>query len=155
MSTDTQLTTRKVRADAGQRAQQAWALRVAGREWAEVAKATGFTDPANCIRAVRTYFGTLPQPDREELRTLARARGERLWEQALVDVLQQRPGAVRAAVALLQRQSALDGLDQPSRVHVDVTDSDLGELVAELSAMLGTSAAEVDPLELTEVVEDD
>jgi hypothetical protein len=37
-----------------------------------------------------------------------------VWRQALADVLDRRPGAVRAAVSLMQRASALDGLDAPT-----------------------------------------
>lgn len=143
------------RADAMQRASTAWQLRVAGKSWDDIAADLGYENHSNVIRAVRTHFGTLPSPAREELRALARARGEVVWSQALRDVLEQRPGAVRAAVAVLQRQSALDGLDQPHRLHVEVGDDDMRELVAELSAVLGTNGVEVDPLELTAEAVDD
>ena len=158
MSTDKEMTPRrKTRADAMQRAAQAWQLRVAGRTWQQIASTLGYSDPANVVRAVREYYGQLPQPDREELRELARARGEVLFEQALVDVLQQRPGAVRAAVAVLQRQAQLDALDRPSKIEISVTDADMRELIDDLAQQLGANSPEVDPLAevWAEVVDDD
>lgn len=149
------MTPRKVRADAMRRASEAWQLRVAGRTWEQVAAAVGYTDAANCVRAVRTYFGTLPAPARDELRELARARGEALWSQAFQDALERRPGAVRAAVALLQRQAALDGLDEPSRAHVEVTGAEFDELVARLSGILAPQAIEADITEEWIVEPDD
>jgi hypothetical protein len=101
-----------VKADAAVRAMKAWTARVTGSTWEE-AEIAGFTNPANALRAVKNYFGSLPDIEREDQRALWRARLEHLWAQALVDVQQQRPGAVRAAVAVGQRSAQLDGLDAP------------------------------------------
>lgn len=101
------------RADAAGRAQRVWALRVAGSTWQEAAEAVGFSDGPTALRAVKRYFGELPQPDRDELRALWRSRLELLWRQAVQDVAEQKPGGLRAATALAQRAAALDALDQP------------------------------------------
>ncbi|WP_230103897.1 hypothetical protein [Microbacterium sp. Bi121] len=118
MSDDKQLSTRSVkstRADAMRRATDAWSLRIAGHTWEQVAQKVGFNDGPAAHRAVKNFFGNVPTPAHDELRILARARGEVVFRQALTDVLEQRPGAVRAAVAVLQRQAALDGLDAPTK----------------------------------------
>ena len=108
----------KKRADAAHRVQRAWAARVAGATWVQVAELVGYSDDTAACRAVRAYFGTLPQHDHEEVRALWRQRMEVLWAQNLRDVREQRPGAVRAGVAVAQRAAALDGLDKPTQVEV-------------------------------------
>jgi len=75
-----------------------------------------YANTPNALRAVREYAGSLSTPTHDELRAMMRARSEAIWQQAFADVLQQRPGSVRAAVAVLQRQALLDGLDVPRRV---------------------------------------
>lgn len=117
MADDNDVTTSALaqHADAAERARRAWAARVAGGTWSQAAQVAGFTDAGNCCRAVKNYFGTLPVPDRAEQRDLWRERLELLWRQSVRDVQSQRPGAVRAAVALSQRAAQLDGLDEPTR----------------------------------------
>lgn len=112
-------------AESSRRAAEAWSLRVAGLSWDDTAKQAGYANAPNALRAVKAYSGTLPTPAHEELRAMMRARSEAVWRQAFVDVLEQRPGAVRAAVAVLQRQAQLDGLDVPQRVEVDFGDPDV------------------------------
>lgn len=109
-----------VNAAAQAKAQQAWSLRVAGLPWARIAEHVGYSDDAGAIRAVRTYAGSLPEVDRHASRQVWRERIEWLWARAARDVQEQRPGAVRAAVALAQRAGQLDGLDVPA-VSVAVT----------------------------------
>jgi hypothetical protein len=106
-------------ADAAQRAQRAWAARVAGATWDQAATAAGYRHKSSCIRGVQRYFDRLPDlEDTPERRRLWRARLEVLWRQTVVDASQQRPGAVRAGVAVAQRAAALDGLDAPTRLEV-------------------------------------
>ncbi len=88
---------RKVRADALDRAEKIWALRIGGATWDQRAKAVGLTTRQNAIRCVREAYGEVPQVDREELRHLWRERNEMVWRQALRDVLDRRQGAVVAA----------------------------------------------------------
>lgn len=111
------------------RAADAWSLRVAGLSWHDVAQEAGYANAPNAVRAVRSYAGSLPAPVHDELRAMMRARSEAIWQQAFADVLQQRPGAVRAAVAVLQRQAQLDGLDAPTRVEITPTEQQYQELV--------------------------
>ena len=108
-------------ADAGERAHRAWRGRVAGMTWAQAAEHAGFTTAANGCRAVKTYSGTLPTLDREQERELWRARGEVMWRQSMQDMHDQRPGAVRAAVAVSQRSAQLFGLDEATRVDLRAT----------------------------------
>lgn len=154
MSTDNQKTI--ARADAARRAMHAWQLRVGGLPWSEVAEQAGFSNAPNAVRAVRRWAGRLPQLEHAELREIARERGEWLWRHAATDVEDRRPGAVRAAVATLQRQAALDGLDAAHRVQVGVDDAaELEAIVRAIRAARGDFPDEADVLELTEVVSDD
>ncbi|MFD4957538.1 hypothetical protein [Microbacterium sp. NPDC058389] len=132
------------------KAVEAWTMRVAGFTWEEISQRVGYANRHNTIRAVRDYFGELPQIDREELRGIARARGEWLWRHAAEDVEKRRPGAVRAAVAALQRQAALDGLDVPqAHVLVTPTEAEYQMLVARILGASGIEApTEPDVLEL-------
>lgn len=120
MRDDQDVTTARLQqhADAAERARKAWAARVVGATWAQAASVAGFSDASNCHRAVREYFGTVPAPDSDERRELWRERLEHLWKQSVTDTRQQRPGAVRAGVAVAQRAAALDGLDAPAQAVV-------------------------------------
>lgn len=110
-------------------ADRAWELRVTGLPWRMVAQQSGYTDEANCRRAVTSRFGRLPEPERVELRALWRDRIERLWRQSVLDVAAQRPGAVTAAVRVTQAACALDGLTEPTRIETRVTEQFAGILV--------------------------
>lgn len=112
---------RKVRADALAKAETAWRARAAGGTWAEAAQIAGYTDAANCCRAVRQVYDDLPTEQREDMRVLWRERYERLWRQAYADALERRPGAVTAAVRVAQAAVALDGLAAP--VAIEMTPS--------------------------------
>lgn len=149
---DNKVTTKRsaAHADAAHRAERAWSARVIGASWHEAAEVAGFTDAANCLRAVRNYFGKLPEPDRDHLRDMWRERLEHLWRQAIADVQEQKPGAVRAAVALAQRASAMDGLDAPAQVTVHApTDQQIEQYVTQLLALGATrrDAEEADILD--------
>lgn len=121
-----------VRADAATRAHRAWAARAAGGTWAEVADLCGYASPGNACRAVSAYFGQLPQLDREELRALWRERHELMWRQSQRAVRDDKPGALRAAVAVARSASQLDGLDQPSRVELVTPDAEEFDRVVEV-----------------------
>jgi AraC-like DNA-binding protein len=109
------------------RAQQAWQLRVGGLTWDQVADSCGYANKQNAARAVRRHLGAIPQPDREATWLLWHERLELLWQRALRDVEDGKPGAMRAAVSLAQRVAAMQGLDSPSehRVTVDRQPGDL------------------------------
>jgi hypothetical protein len=137
-----------VRADAARRAMHAWQLRVSGLPWDEVATQAGFSNAPNALRAVRNWAGRLPQLTHTELREVARERAEWLWRKAAEDVEDRRPGAVRAAVATLQRQAALDGLDAAHRIEVDVDAAELERIARQIQAARGMTPIEADVLEL-------
>lgn len=129
MADDKYLVTR-TRTDAADRASKAWRMRVAGGSWEEIARSLGMKGGAPAAyRAVKNYFGAVPQPDREMLREIARQRGERLWLRAAAAVEEMpSPAAIRAAVAVLERAAKLDGLDAPTKVEVH--DPDHAEFTA-------------------------
>lgn len=144
-----------VRADAAQRAQRAWSLRVAGASWSQCAEVVGFKDDTACIRAVRRYFGKLPKLDLEEQRTLWTERHEELWRQSMREMREGKPGAVRAGVAVARSASQLGGLDAPTRLEVYRPDAEeyLTTLAAIREQVLAGSPREGDVF--AEVVEDD
>jgi hypothetical protein len=109
---------RKVRADARDRAETIWAMRIGGATWDQCAKAVGLANEANAIRCVRQVYGEVPDIDRAELRHLWRERLEVVHRQALRDVLDRRQGAVVAAVKVASLAIMLDGLAAPQRVDV-------------------------------------
>lgn len=145
-----------VRADADERARKAWAARVAGATWYQVAEVAGYSTPQNAQRGVKRYFGTLPQPDRAMERETWRQRLEWLWQQTQRDVMAQRNGAVRGGVAVAQRAALMLGLDEPTRTEVAVAvRSDVQVLAViragglptiEERARWGISDAEVDDI---------
>lgn len=141
MSDDKRMTKRHVNAKAMQRVADAWAMRVRGATWHEIATALGYANGPNALRAVKNYVGTLPQPETTELRSMWRERLETLWPIALADAKASKPGAMRAAVAVAQRAAQLDGLDQPTRVEVS---ADAGELDAMVRALLVAKSGELE-----------
>ncbi|WP_341942336.1 hypothetical protein [Microbacterium sp. LWH10-1.2] len=130
-----------------QRVADAWALRVRGSTWDEIAAAVGYANGPNALRAVRNYVGRLPEPSMPELRSLWRERLEFLWPVAVRDAESGKPGAMRAAVAVAQRAAQLDGLDQPQRVEVNASAAEIAQLVNLLSRSQG-GATEADVFEL-------
>ena len=112
-------------------------MRVAGESWESIATALGMKGGAPAAhRAVSRYFGRVPQPDREMLRGVARARGEHLWRRALGEVerTEGAPAAVRAAVDVLRRHAALDGLDDPVRIDINDPSAEEFRRFVELAA---------------------
>jgi AraC-like DNA-binding protein len=108
-----------------QKIADAWAMRIRGATWAEIAAAVGYASPQNAMRAVRRYAGTLPEPSMPELRSLWRERLEYLWPLAARDVEAGKPGATRAAVAIAQRAAAMSGLDAAQKVTIDFNDREV------------------------------
>jgi hypothetical protein len=152
MVADTQMT-RHVNAPAMQRVADAWAMRVRGASWADIAQALGYANPQNAMRAVRNLSGRLPEPTMREMRSLWRERLEFLWPVAVRDVEGGKPGAMRAAVAVAQRAAQLDGLDQPTRVELSADAGELDQMVRVLLAAQGVAAREADIFD-AEIVDD-
>ena len=156
MSGDKQMTTRPghVNAKAMQRVADAWAMRIRGATWDEVAAAVGYANGPSALRAVRNYVGTLPEPTMPELRSLWRERLEFLWPLAVNDVEQGKPGAMRAAVAVAQRAAQLDGLDQPQRVEITGGAAEIDRMVHALLAAQGEGYVEEPDVFDAELVDD-
>jgi hypothetical protein len=112
-----------VRGDALERADTAWRARVAGATWRQAAEVAGYADAQSACHSVRSVFGELPAPSREDLREVWRARLELLWSQALRDSAEQRAGAVTAGVRVAGMAITLDGLAEPTRLDLNVTDT--------------------------------
>lgn len=155
MGDDNLVTTETNRADAADRAAKAWKLRVAGASWEEVARMVGYGNASNAYRAVKNYFGQVPQIDREMLRGMARARGEMLWLRALqqVERTEGAPAAIRAAVAVLERHARLDGLDAPTKVDVNGPDPLEFERFVRLAA-IGAGLSIPEEADIFEDIED-
>lgn len=103
-----------------------------GATWEQAAEVAGLSDGPNAHRAVTRAFGGVPQPDREELRTLWRDRLESLWRVSVQDAHDRRPGAVTAGVRVTQAAAALDGLNAPVEVVVTPSTAEIEAFVARL-----------------------
>ena len=112
-----------VKADALARADHVWALRVAGHTWRHAAEVVGYSSPQAAMAAVRKQYGEVPRLDREDLRNLWRERLEVTWQHVLNDMGDQKPGAVTAAVRVMQAAAALDGLNEAVRVDLSVSET--------------------------------
>lgn len=111
---------RKVRADAVERAERIWAMRIGGASWRQAAEAVGLANGPNAMRVVRSVYGEVPQVDRAELQHLWRERLELLWRVAMKDAVDRKQGATIAAVKVAALAAHLDGLAPPQRVDVGV-----------------------------------
>lgn len=131
---------KKVRADALERAERAWNVRVLGASWEQAARVAGYADPSNAIRAVRSVYGSLPEVERSEARRLWRDRMEVLWRQVVQDVHERVPGATTAAVRIADRAARLDGLDEPSRLSITPSDAELQQFVVTVIEARGGAA---------------
>ena len=125
--------THPVRPEALQRADRAWRARVLGASWAQAAEVAGFADDTTALHAVRNAYGQLPKLDREELRTLWRERLEVAWRQVFKDMAEQRAGATTAGVRVAGLAMTLDGLAEPVRVDMTISDT-FERLTRELEA---------------------
>ena len=85
----------KLCADAQLRAATAYAARLAGGTWTEVASVAGYTDEKSARRAVRRVFENTPAPDIEHQRILLRDRADALYKLALRDAHDCRPVRLR------------------------------------------------------------
>ena len=110
----------RVSAPVIRKASTAWQARVTGLSWEQAADAAGYGSSEAAMKAVRNTYGHVPRIERADARHLWRERVEVLWRLALRDVVDQRPGAVTAAVRVAQAATTLDGLNEPTRVDLDV-----------------------------------
>lgn len=122
-----------VTSDHAVKAEKAWRARVAGATWRQAAQMSGYSDAQAAIKAVRTFYGTVPREEREELRRLWRDRLEVAWRQVQRDMADQRSGAVTASVRVATAAVALDGLAEPVRVDMTISDTFMA-LTRELEA---------------------
>lgn len=106
------------RADHTQRASEAWALRVAGRTWQQIADDLGYNDASSAHRAVTRFRDQAPAIDGAEIRRELFERTEALWQEVWQQVVDREPGAARSAVAVLDRWAKLTGSDAPTRIGV-------------------------------------
>jgi len=81
---------------------------------------------------VKAFYGTLSELDQEEPRGLWRARHEQLWRPSQRAIHDDKPGSLRAAVAVARSAAQLDGLDQPTRVELRQPDAEQFEAVVDM-----------------------
>lgn len=110
-----------LRADKRSKATAVWEARVAGATWDQAAQIAGYANGSNAQKAVVDIYGTTPRVDREHLRNLWRDRLEVTWKQALRDMIDQKPGAITAAVRVATAAAVLDGLNAPTQVNLAVS----------------------------------
>ena len=121
------------RADAAARAERAYLARLNGGTWRQCADVAGYADEQGARRAVERLFHELPAPDRDAQRHIPREQAQSVLRQALQDVRDRRPGAVTAAVRVLDLTMRLDGLGAPAQISlVDPTAHEIEEYVERL-----------------------
>lgn len=119
---------RKIRADAQKRAVTAYSARLAGGTWSEVASVAGYATEKGARRAVQRVFENTPAPDIEHQRILLRDRADALYRLALKDAHDRRPGAIAAAVRVLEMLARIDGLNAPTKLSlIDPTQEQIDE----------------------------
>lgn len=110
--------------DRASRQEAAVAMRIAGATYSEIAKVLEYASPSLARQAVeRSIAATTGTPEsREHQRFLESRRLERLlrslWNKATNEDHEEHLAAIRTAVALIDRHSRLNGLDQPSEMIV-------------------------------------
>lgn len=141
-------------AKAVQRVADAWAMRVRGATWDEVARALGYANAGNACRAVSNYVGTLPTPEVDHLRSMWRERLETLWPIAVGDAQRGRHGSLRAAVAIADRASKLDGLDAPRKLEITPGEGEIDRIAEEIARRSGYQEIEEPDVIDLEILDD-
>lgn len=131
------------------KAEAAIALRVAGTDYAEIARIVGYSNGEAAARAVEAELGRMTGPEeRRAHRTLASARLETLlasvWPKASNDSDPEHLAAVRTSRDLIDRLIRLHGLDAPTEIVVhNPTEAELSAWVGRLLTPSGIIEADV------------
>lgn len=110
--------------DRSSRQEAAVAMRIAGANYSEIARVLEYASPTLARQAVeRSIAATTGTPETlEHQRFLESRRLERLmrslWGKATNEKDPEHLAAIRTAVALIDRHSRLNGLDQPSQAII-------------------------------------
>jgi len=121
-----------------QRQMAALHLRAAGANYEEIADKLGYSSRSGSWKAVSSAMQKLRQEGAKEARMLQVQRLDELllgiWQKAK----KGDPRAVRAALAILERQARLMGLDAPSRLELAgfLNSGDWQQIKAALTAAL-------------------
>jgi hypothetical protein len=139
----------RVSAPVLRKATTVWSARVAGATWQQAAEVAGYRSREAAMKAVRNTYGQLPRIERDDARHLWRERGELLWRQALRDALDQRSGAVTAAVRVIQAMTALDGLNAPAQVVLhSPSEAEIEEWVSQVLSLTVPAVEEADVIDV-------
>ena len=112
------------------RGRQAWEMRVQGATWDAIAQRLGYGDKSSAHRAVKAFRERSPHLEATGFRIELSERTEWLWAQASQDVMDGKPGAITAAVRVLDRWAKLTGSDAPTQIAVGHLDSMVAEMYA-------------------------
>lgn len=145
--------------ETNQRAESALALRLSGASYTQIAKVIGYASAYNARSAVeRVLANSADSPEeRDQMRVLTDRRMNRLLQSVMSKATNPKEPDHLAynarAMAIIDRQVKLWGVDAPLQVQVSATDERINEYVANIAALAkaDTDAEEADILDADEV----
>jgi hypothetical protein len=147
--------------DRASRQEAAVAMRIAGANYSEIARVLEYASPTLARQAVeRSIASTTGTPEtREHQRFLESRRLERLlrslWNKATDEKNEEHLAAIRTAVAIIDRHSRLNGLDQPTEMVVYTPASEeIQKWVAMVSAQMRSDLPDEDDILTLDVIKD-
>lgn len=149
--------------DTTQRAESALALRLSGASYTQIAKVIGYASAYNARSAVeRVLAQSAESPEeRDQMRVLIDRRMNRLLQSVMSKATNPKEPEHLAynsrALAIIDRQAKLWGVDAPLQVQVTPSDEHIQKYVAEVSRLANADrdAEEADILDADEVEDDD
>lgn len=145
--------------DTTQRAEAALALRLSGASFTQIAKVVGYASAYNARSAVeRVLAQSAESPEeRDQMRVLIDRRMNRLLQSVMgkaTDPKNPDHLAYNArALAIIDRQAKLHGVDAPTKIQFTPTDEHIQQYVAQMTQLANadTAAEEADILDADEV----
>ena len=101
-----------------ERQRAALKMRSKGAGYDDIAERLGYADRSGAWRSVQAAMGRLRTEAAQELRLLECERLDRLLEAVWKRAESGQPGAIRAALAVMERRARLLGLDKPSKLEI-------------------------------------
>lgn len=148
---------------ADQKAEAAMALAISGASWSNIAKIVGYSSPTRARQAVeRVLASSADSPlERDKMRVLTSRRLNRLLQSVMskaVDPKDPQHLAYNArALALVDREAKLWGVDAPTQVQVSANDEHIQAYMAKMGILAGADreAEEADILDADIVERED
>ena len=103
-----------------QRGQQALELRMAGRNWYEIADSIGYKSHASAIAAVNSILQRTLKPTTDHWRSLTAERLTKILQVFWPKMLSGDPDAAKLCLKAAADLRALLGMDAPIKVEVDI-----------------------------------